>query len=66
MIAYRYFLNGTEVSKAEFVVAERSCGLNNTLGQPDEPATAGFSGWIDGKREVTGRVEWISDEEHDR
>lgn len=32
-----------EVSKQAFVRAERAAGFNNTMGQPGEPATAGFS-----------------------
>ena len=56
----RYFLAGPgseewrQVSKNEFVSAERRCGFVNTLGQPSEPATGGFSGG-DGTR---GRVEY--------
>jgi len=33
-----------EVSEEEWVQAERSAGFHNTLGRPDRPATAGFSG----------------------
>lgn len=41
-----------EVSKAEFVSAERRAGFYNTLGQPDEPATHSFSnGRISGRQE---------------
>lgn len=32
-----------EVDKAEFVRRERGAGFRNTLGYPDEPATAAFS-----------------------
>lgn len=32
-----------EVTKADYVAAERAAGLRNTLGQPDEPATWSFS-----------------------
>lgn len=40
------FLEGRweEVSKEEYVRAERGAGFRNTLGKPDEPATAAFSG----------------------
>jgi len=46
---YRYYLTEgdnpeREVDKAEFVSAERRAGFNNTMGQQDEPATAGFGG----------------------
>ncbi len=48
----RYYLQADgyperEVMKAEFVARERACGFHNTLGEPDEPATGGFSagGW---------------------
>lgn len=40
---YFYIVNGAEVTKAEYVAAERRCGFFNTLGHPDEPATARFS-----------------------
>lgn len=33
-----------EVTKEQFVQAERSAGFRNMNGQPKEPATAGFSG----------------------
>lgn len=33
----------TEVSKAEYVAAEREAEFRNTLGQPSEPATSSFS-----------------------
>lgn len=45
----------TEVSKAAFVAAERRCGFNNTMGQPDQPATAGF-GWSGPGHEVKGKI----------
>lgn len=63
---YRYFLRagyGTdepweEVTKAEFVAGERAAGFHNTMGQPDEPATAGFGG-----HGVSGRVQYVGGEE---
>jgi hypothetical protein len=33
-----------KVTKATYVAAERAAGFYNTLGQPDEPATAAFIG----------------------
>lgn len=47
-MAERYFLQYNdqpecEVTKQEFVSAERAAGFRNTLGQPAEPATAAFS-----------------------
>ena len=58
-MGYRYYLaydvvdpQWQEVSKEEFVQAERAAGFNNTMGQPDEPATSGFGG-----HGVRGRVE---------
>ena len=52
----RYFLKMAhqdkwdEVTKKQYVQAERAAGFRNTMGQPDEPATAGFSnGSINGK-----------------
>src|SRR5688500_1051709 len=59
---YRCFLTdgdgdrpGREVTMAEYVAAERSAGFHNTQGKPQEPATAGFSGTVGGRR-VAGRV----------
>lgn len=59
---YRYFLGFggqplAEVSKAEFVAAERAAGFHNTMGRPDEPATAGFSNGA-----VRGEVHYEKDE----
>jgi hypothetical protein len=42
----RYYVRDrrwVEVSKEEFVRHERSAGFVNTMGEPDEPATGGFS-----------------------
>lgn len=55
----RYFVseNGfpeQQVDKAGFVRAERSAGFRNTMGQPDEPATGGFSSGV-----LQGRVECV-------
>lgn len=47
-----------EVTKAEFISAERRAGFVNTMGEPDEPATAGFSGRA-GDTEVSGRVVYV-------
>ena len=33
-----------EVTKAEYVAAERHAGFHNTTGRPDEPATAAWGG----------------------
>jgi hypothetical protein len=38
-----------EVTKAEWVAAERAAGFINTMGRPDEPGTGGFgNGYIRG------------------
>lgn len=55
-MAIRYYLAEgeqpeCEVTKAEFVAAERRCGFINSMNQPDEPATAGF-----GHPNAKGRV----------
>lgn len=57
----RYFLGvdghpetEVEVTKAEFVRAERNAGFHNTMGRPDEPATGGF-----GNGSIRGRVELV-------
>jgi hypothetical protein len=52
--AYFIKLPGQElhqpVSKATFVAVERHCGFRNTMGEPDEPGTAGFgSPFADGR-----------------
>lgn len=41
-----------EVTKEEYVNAERAAGFHNTMGQPDEPATASF-GTSRGQRGTT-------------
>ncbi len=56
-MAYTYWLLSTEdhwiqVTKQEYVRVERAAGFNNTMGQPDEPATSGFVG-LDGSCGVT-------------
>lgn len=58
---HRYFLKydgeaEKEVTKAEWVMEERMCGFHNTMNQPREPATGGFSWSKRGKR-VSGRIE---------
>ena len=61
-MVYRYYLTETrEVTKEEFVAAERKAGFINTMNQPDEPATGGFSAGS-GLDEVHGRVVWQSDD----
>jgi len=60
---YRYYLTEgdspeREVTKAGFVSAERRAGFINTMGQPDEPGTAGFSGRA-GDTEISGRVVYV-------
>lgn len=48
----RYFLRKwEEVTKEDWVAAERAEGFRNTMGQPKEPATSSFSGKVyEGKR----------------
>lgn len=58
----RYFTtvgNGPEheVTKAEFVALERACGFHDTMGQPEEPATASFSSEQKGVK-ASGRIEY--------
>lgn len=56
----RYYLKAEwqserqQVTKEEFVRAERRAGFHNTMGQPLEPATGGFSG-----RGIEGWVEYL-------
>ncbi len=55
---YRYYLTEErEVTKEEYVAAERRAGFYNTMGQPEEPATASFSGQC-GDTEIRGRTEY--------
>jgi hypothetical protein len=49
-----------EVTKEEYVRAERAAGFHNTMGRPDEPATAGFSSSNYHKR---GRLRYLADGE---
>ena len=59
-VTYRYFVRfgdspEQEVSKERWVAVERQAGFHNTLGHPEEPATAAFSttayGGIEGRKE---------------
>lgn len=55
-ITYKYFLTVAdqriEVSKEEWVKAERAAGFRNTMGHPEEPGTGGWSaGGISGSIE---------------
>lgn len=60
---YRYYLSfgGSkerhEVTKPEWVAAERAAGFHNTMGRPDEPGTGGFS---DGH--IRGSLEYVPDD----
>lgn len=49
-----YFINDVEVTMAEYVAEERRCGFFNTLGHPEMPATAAFTG-ADGTHGRCGR-----------
>lgn len=50
----RYFLTEErEVTKEEYVGAERHAGFHNTMGRPHEPATASFSA-----NGVSGRIRY--------
>lgn len=53
--------NWRQVSKDEYVRAERCAGFHNTMGFPDEPATAGFSSSSTGSGDISGRVGSILD-----
>ena len=54
---FKYFVNGEEVTKAEYVAAERRNGFRNTIGFPEEPATSSWSNSKTGDhgRQVYGR-----------
>lgn len=63
----RYFITSDdgeeqEVTKEKFVAIERAAGFHNTMGHPNEPATAGFSGRAHG-HEIKGRTETTWPEE---
>jgi hypothetical protein len=62
-VSDRYYLTEErEVTKAEYVRAERRAGFFNTLGEPEEPATASFSGTAEG-HPVSGRTEYVRTED---
>jgi hypothetical protein len=59
----RYFLamddhEWGEVDKEGYVKAERLAGFHNTMGMPDEPATAAFGGPGPGGHEIRGKIEY--------
>jgi hypothetical protein len=60
MQSYWIFPSGastwSEVGLDEYVRVERACGFHNTMGQPDRPATAAFTGG-DGTRGQTWKPE---------
>ena len=67
---YRYYVTEgdspeREVAKAEFVNAERRAGFTNTMGQPAEPATAGFSAHARGLK-ISGRVVYVPSVEEEQ
>jgi hypothetical protein len=47
-----------EVTKEEFVSAERNAGFYNTVGEPDEPATGSFSTHTRGEEGISGRIQY--------
>lgn len=58
----RYFISegnepDVEVTKAKFVAIERREGFHDTMGEPDEPATAGFGSNRHGEG-IAGRIVW--------
>lgn len=56
----RYYLTEErEVTKEEYVRAERAAGFRNTLGQPEEPAAASFSGQT-ASGKISGRTVYCS------
>lgn len=65
MIRCRYFLkllglDSVEVTKQEFIRAERSAGFTNKNGEQNEIATGGF-----GNGTISGRVEYVVDDSSD-
>lgn len=60
---HKYFLTRgdqpeVEVTKEQFVSAERQAGFYNTMGRPDEPATGGFTAYVRGEEEISGRTHY--------
>jgi hypothetical protein len=53
---FKYFVNGNEVTKTEYVAAERRNGFRNTIGFPEEPAT---SSWSNSKTGDHGRQVFV-------
>lgn len=58
IVRCKYFVNGVEVSKEEYVRIERFNGFYNTIDKPNEPATSAFS---NGKTGDHGRVVYEAD-----
>lgn len=61
-VTYRYFVtersaDEREVTKEEWVSAERQAGFYNTMGHPEEPGTGGFSTTQHGG--LKGRIERV-------
>ncbi len=58
----RYYLSDghseREVTRADYVEAERAAGLYNTHGREDDPATAAFSAG-----HLSGRIEYVTSSE---
>jgi len=54
-----YWVDGNQVSKAEYVAAERAAGFRNTLGQPDEPATSWWHGVGADGFHHSGHMGWL-------
>lgn len=56
---YKYFVNNEEVTKEQYVAAERRNGFYNTIGFPEEPATAS---WSNSKTGDHGRQVYVRSE----
>lgn len=60
MTACTFWVDGVQVSEADYVAAERAAGFRNTLGRPDEPATSAWKGrGVDGTMH-SGRMGFMS------
>ena len=60
VVSYRYWLTDgaeseREVSKEEWVAAERAAGFHNAMGRPEEPGTAAWSAG-----HISGRLEYVT------
>lgn len=55
-----YWVDGQQVTVADYVAAERAAGYHNSQGRPDQPATSAWKGPGPDGQQHTGRIGYIS------